>query len=269
INKEKDINIDINDENYIDFDVEMMEIADCQEFVKNDKENDICPKNTNIESCSDLERHNQNEKNVLISYKVFKSDLVDKTTNKDDKNGNMISKNDLKSNAKFAAKEKIYNDDKMNSSTIKDKEKTFWSTKNENLISERYFFDPKQANTINKSRKYRQEQNIKTFKTLNLSEFNIHNAPIGKDQLFLNISANNPNNSMPIKNDNHMQSNQLNKVHNEKSNKNLDLYFNRVKKSEGNNNLEKIKLDKNNFLPNSKKIIQESTVNTESLQIKL
>ncbi|EJW03055.1 hypothetical protein EDEG_00249 [Edhazardia aedis USNM 41457] len=185
---------------------------------------------------------------------------------KDDINSNMISKNDLKSNAKVTTKEKVYNIDKMNSSTIKDKEITFWSTKNENLNSERYFFDPKQANTINKSHKYRQEQNLKTFKTLNLSEFTIHNALIAKEELFLNTSANKPNNSMPIKNDNHMQLNQLNKVHNEKSNKNLDFYFNRVKKSKRNNNLAKIKLDKNKFLPNTKMIILESIVNTESLQ---
>ncbi|EJW04498.1 hypothetical protein EDEG_04222 [Edhazardia aedis USNM 41457] len=144
---------------------------------------------------------------------------------KDDINSNMISKNDLKSNAKVADKEKVNNIDKLNSLTIKDKEITFWSTKNENLNSERYFFDPKQANTINKSHKYRQEQNIKTFKTLNLEEFTIHNALIAKDQLFFNTSANKPNDSMPIKNDNHTQLKQLNKVHNENSNKNLDLYL--------------------------------------------
>ncbi|EJW01213.1 hypothetical protein EDEG_04057 [Edhazardia aedis USNM 41457] len=154
-------------------------------------------------------------------------------------NSNMISKNDFKSNAKVKTKEKVYNIDKINFSTIKDKEITFWCTKNENLISERYFFDPKQANTINKSHKYRQIQNIKTFKTLNLSQFTIHNALIAKDQLFLNTSANKPNNSMPIKNDNHTQLNQLNKVHCEKSNKNLDLYLNRVLLSEENNNLTK------------------------------
>ncbi|KNH48520.1 hypothetical protein EDEG_05099, partial [Edhazardia aedis USNM 41457] len=269
-NKEKDINIDINDENCIGFDIEMMEIADCQEFDKNDKENDINPKNTNIESCLILEKHNQHDKNVLISSnKVFKSYLEDKTTKKDDINSNIISKNDLKSNVKVADREKVNNIDKFNSLTIKDNEITFWSTKKENLNRERYFFDPKQANTTNKGNKYRQDQNLKTFKTLNLSQFTIHNALIAKDQLFLNTSVNKPNNSMSTKNDNHTQLNQLNKVHNEKSNKNLDLYFNTVKKSEQNNNLAKIKLDKNKFLPNSKKFIQESTVNTESLQIKL
>ncbi|EJW05175.1 hypothetical protein EDEG_00733 [Edhazardia aedis USNM 41457] len=121
----------------------------------------------------------------------------------------MTSKNKLKINAMVAAKEKVNNIDKLNSLTIKDNAITFWSTKKENLNSERYFFNPKQANTINKSHKYRQEQNIKTFKALNLVEFTIHNALIDKDQLFLNTSANCPNNSMSIKNENHTQLKQL------------------------------------------------------------
>ncbi|EJW01212.1 hypothetical protein EDEG_04056 [Edhazardia aedis USNM 41457] len=63
-NKEKDIYIDINNENCIDFDIEMMEIVDCQEFVKNDKENDINPKTTNIESCLNLEKQYKHDKMI-------------------------------------------------------------------------------------------------------------------------------------------------------------------------------------------------------------